>query len=342
MRSSMNAIYFLCLLSPILPCADAPAEGLEEARVMTVRGPIPAASLGKTLPHEHILCDFIGAEKTGKHRYDPKDVVELMRPRLREIKERGTTGFADCTPAYIGRDPEVLKRLAELEDIHILTNTGYYGAAGDKFLPPHAFTESADRLADRWAAEWRDGIEGTGIRPGFIKIGVDAGALSDVDRKLVVAAARAHLRTGLTVACHTGESRAAREVLEAMLSEGAAAAALIVVHADGIRPEERFGLAEAGAWVELDGVGGKPIEEHVKIIQGMLERKLAGRLLLSHDAGWYSVGAPDGGRDRVRPFTAIDDALLPALRKAGIEEATIEKLLVENPREAFAVRVRKR
>lgn len=340
----MNTIRLLYVLSSLLQAGAAPGEEkTEEARVMTVRGPIAAASLGKTLPHEHILCDFIGAEKTGKHRYDPKDVVALMRPRLHEIKERGTTGFADCTPAYIGRNPEVLKRLAELEGIHILTNTGYYGAAGDKFLPPHAFTETADQLADRWAAEWRDGIDGTGIRPGFIKIGVDPGPLSDIDRKLVEAAARTHLRTGLTVACHTGEGRAAREVLEEMLSEGAAAAALIVVHADGIRdPEDRFRLAEAGAWVELDAIGGKPIETHVKLVKGMLDRKLAGRLLLSHDAGWYSVDEPDGGKDKVRPFTALEDALLPALRKAGVEEATIEKLLVENPREAFILRVRKR
>jgi phosphotriesterase-related protein len=339
----MNALLFMYVICSLVQAGAAPEEKGEEARVMTVRGPIPAASLGKTLPHEHILCDFIGAEKTGKRRYDPKDVVALMRPRLHEVKERGYTGFADCTPAYIGRNAEVLKTLAELEDLHILTNTGYYGAAGDKFLPPHAFDETADQLADRWAAEWRDGIEGTGIRPGFIKIGVDSGPLSDVDRKLVEAAARTHLRTGLTIACHTGEGRAAREVLEETVAEGAAAAALIVVHADGIRgDEERFRLAEAGAWVELDAVGGKPIDAHVNLVKGMLERKLAGRLLLSHDAGWFSVDDPDGGKDRVRPFTALEDALLPALRKAGVEEAAIKKIVIENPCEAFAVRVRKR
>jgi phosphotriesterase-related protein len=336
----MKAIPLFCALSSLLG-ADPPPGKIEEARVMTVRGPIAPASLGKTLPHEHVLCDFIGAEKTGKHRYDPKEVVALMRPRLRELKERGYTGFADCTPAYIGRDAAVLKRLAEIEDLHIITNTGYYGAAGDKFLPPHAFTETADQLAGRWTAEWRDGIEGTGIRPGFLKIGVDPGPLSDVDRKLVEAAARTHLATGLTIACHTGEGRAAREVLEEVLAEGAAAAALIVVHADGIAAEERFRLAEAGAWVELDAVGGKPVEEHVKLVKGTIDRKLAGRLLLSHDAGWYSAGAPDGGKDKVRPFTALEDALLPALRKAGVEEVTITRIIVDNPREAFAIRVRR-
>ena len=75
----------------------------------------------------------------------------------------------------------LLRRLSRASKLHILTNTGYYGAANDKFLPPHAFTESADQLAARWIREAREGIDGTGIKPAFMKIGVDAGPLSDVD-----------------------------------------------------------------------------------------------------------------------------------------------------------------
>ena len=90
-----------------------------------------------------------------------------------------------------------------------MTNTGYYGAADDKFVPAHAYVETAGQLADRFIAESRDGIEGTGIRPGFLKVGVDRGQLSSIDRKLVVAAARCHLTTGLTIAAHTGDATAA-------------------------------------------------------------------------------------------------------------------------------------
>src|SRR5207302_7308011 len=100
------------------------------------------------------------------------------------------------TPAFIGRDPRVLAELSRRTGIHVLTNTGYYGAANDKFVPPHAFAESAEVLAARWIAEWHDGIDGTGVRPGFVKIGVDPAAgepprLSGIDAKLGRAAALA-------------------------------------------------------------------------------------------------------------------------------------------------------
>ncbi|MDW8030027.1 MAG: hypothetical protein RMK94_16740 [Armatimonadota bacterium] len=311
--------------------------------VMTVRGPIAATNFGRVLVHEHVMCDFIGADKTGRHRYEPEEVVKVMLPFLLAVKERGFLGFVDATPAYIGRDPLVLKRLSELTGLHILTNTGYYGAANDKFLPPHAFNETPDQLAARWVAEWREGIEGTGIKPGFIKIGVDPGPLSDIDRKLVQAAAKTHLQTGLTIACHTGEARAALEVLEVVKSEGVDPSALIIVHADSI-PDEQVHekLAKEGAWVEYDAVGAKPVKEHVRLIATMVRKGFTDSLLLSHDAGWYWVGEPGGGKDKIRPYTALMDELIPALKNAGIDETVLKKLLVDNPRKAFTIKVRKR
>jgi len=310
---------------------------------MTVKGPIAPTDFGKALVHEHVMCDFIGANETGRHRYNPEEVVKVMFPFLREVKERGFSGFVDATPAYIGRDPLVLMRLSELTGLYILTNTGYYGAANDKFLPSHAFRETPDQLASRWVTEWREGIDGTGIRPGFIKIGVDPGPLSDIDRKLVQAAARTHLQTGLTIACHTGEAKAALEVLEIVKSEGVDPSALIIVHADSIPNEQvHERLAREGAWVEYDAIGSKPIGEHVRLITAMVQKGFVDRLLLSHDAGWYWVGEPEGGKDKIRPYTALMDKLLPALKSAGINDAVLGKILVDNPRKAFTIKVRRR
>jgi predicted metal-dependent phosphotriesterase family hydrolase len=119
------------------------------------------------------------------------------------LKERGVTGFIDCTPAYIGRDPRVLKRLAQETGLHIVTNTGYYGGADDKFVPKHAYGATPDQLADLWVAEFVDGIEDTGVKPGFMKIGIDeikasSDRLSPIDEKLVRASARASRRTDLS------------------------------------------------------------------------------------------------------------------------------------------------
>ena len=126
------------------------ASASTEPLVQTVLGPVPASKLGFTLVHEHIMCDFIGAEQTGRHRWEVEAVVKRMMPVLEQLKARGVKGFIDCTPAFIGRDPRVLKRLAQETGLHIVTNTGYYGGAGDKFVPKHAYDETADQLASRW------------------------------------------------------------------------------------------------------------------------------------------------------------------------------------------------
>jgi predicted metal-dependent phosphotriesterase family hydrolase len=103
-----------------LPTSQAP-----DMFVQTVLGPIPASELGFTLVHEHVMCDFIGANQTNRHRWEVEAVVKRMLPLLRRLKERGVTGFIDCTAAYIGRDPRVLKQLAQETGLHIVTKTGY-------------------------------------------------------------------------------------------------------------------------------------------------------------------------------------------------------------------------
>jgi phosphotriesterase-related protein len=302
-------------------------------QIMTVRGPIPPGLFGMALPHEHVLVDFIGADKTGRHRYDPDDVFRVMLPYLKEAREQGWTGFVDCTPAYLARDPAVLRRISEASDLHILTNTGYYK---EPFLPPHAFTDSVDALADRWVREFEEGIDGTGIRPGFIKIAVNPGPLVPIQQKIVRAAARAHRRTGLTVASHTVAGVAALEELDLVEKEGMDPGRFIVVHADG-EPDREFHqkIARRGAWVEFDGVGGRPTAEHVAMILAFLERSGPDRLLLSHDAGWYNVGEPDGGRQR--GFTSLVSDLLPALRDRGVKEELLRQILTTNPARAYTV-----
>jgi predicted metal-dependent phosphotriesterase family hydrolase len=309
--------------------------------IQTVLGPVPAGEIGFTLPHEHVLCDFIGAEGTGTHRWDVDEVVKTMLPYLRQAKERGIRSFVDCTPAYIGRDVRILRRLAELTGLHILTNTGYYGAAGDKYVPKRVFTQSVDQLADQWVSEWERGIDGTGVKPGFLKIAVDPAAgnppkLSTIDEKLVRAAARASKRTGLAVACHTGQGAAALEEIRIFEEEKVDPARLIFVHADA-EPDQakHFEVAGRGAWVEYDGIGSRPIAEHVKLVTAMLA-KYSDLLLLSMDSGWYWAGEPGGGK--IRDYNALTDRFLPALRRAGATESIIKKLTVENPAKAFAVR----
>jgi phosphotriesterase-related protein len=309
-------------------------------RVMTVAGPIEPRRMGQTLPHEHVLVDFIGADKVTRDRYDADEVFRVVLPHLEAIRRQGVRTLVDCTPAYLGRDPALLRRLSEASGLHLVTNTGYYGANGGKHLPAHARTETADALAARWLREWREGIDDTGVRPGFIKIGTDAGPLPEVNRRLVRAAARAHLASGLTIASHTGDGRAAMEELDLLREEGVDPSAFIWVHAQNERdPTQHAKAAERGAWVEFDGVAPGSVERHVTLVRSLKARGHLGRVLLSHDAGWYHVGEPGGGA--FRPYTTLVADFLPALRAAGFGEQEDRRLSVDNPREAFTIRVRR-
>jgi phosphotriesterase-related protein len=315
------------------------AEDEVQHDVITVAGPRPAAQLGATLPHEHVLVDFIGADLVSPDRYDADEVVRVVLPHLQRLRELGCQSLVECTPAYLGRDPRLLKRLAEASGLQILTNTGYYGAGKGKFLPAHAHEETADQLAARWLAEWRDGIDGSGIRPGFIKIGMDAGQLTDVNRKLIQAAARTHKASGLTIAAHTGDGTAALEQLQVLNAEGVSPEAWIWVHAHIEKNTDiRVQVAKRGAWVEFDGISPDSLDRHVELVKNMRRHGLLQRVLISHDAGWYAVGEPVGGK--FRPYDTQFTEFLPRLRAAGFSDEEVKQLTVSNPAAAFGVRVR--
>ena len=155
--------------------------------IHTVRGPVQADALGVTLMHEHVLVDFAGATLVHPSRYDTDEAVALVLPHLRRLADHGCRTFVECTPSYLGRDPALLARLSEASGLNILTNTGYYGVQL-RYLPPQAFGETASGIARRWIGEWRRGIDGTSIKPAFMKISVSAAPLSPLDIRLLDAA----------------------------------------------------------------------------------------------------------------------------------------------------------
>src|SRR4030095_15324584 len=207
-----------CVFAGSLAFAKSPL--FRQNVIMTVNGEIPAAQLGFSLSHEHVLVDFVGADKVDPSRYDVTEVYNKAFPKLVAAKEKGCKTLIECTPAYLGRDVKLLQQLSKASELNILTNTGYYGAAGEKYLPAHAYKETAKQVAARWISEWKNGIDGSGIRPGFIKSGVDKFPLSEVQQKMVEAAAIALLAPGLTFGIHTGDGPAAMEEMRIFGSSG--------------------------------------------------------------------------------------------------------------------------
>ncbi len=305
-----------------------------EQRIQTVTGAVPAADLGRTLMHEHILVDFVGAAGWKPGRYDPEEAFALARPHLEELRAAGCRTLVEATPEHIGRDAALLRRLAETTDLRILTATGIYGAANQKFIPEFARAETAEQLAARWRREAEKGIGSTGIRPGLVKTGVNRAPLAEVERKLVRAAALAHQATGLVVASHTASGQAALEQLEIFAAAGAPARAFIWVHAQNEKDAAfHLQVARAGAWVEFDGIRESSLDWHLQCVQAMKQAGMLGRTLVSQDAGWYHVGEPNGGS--YRGYTLLFHEFVPGLKAAGFSVSEIDQLLAGNPARAL-------
>jgi len=300
-------------------------------RIRTVLGDIFPGKFGSALVHEHILVDFVGADKFSKERYDAKEVFTVMLPYLAEIRELGVTGFVDCTPAYMARDAQLLADLSEAAGIHVLTNTGLYK---EPYLPKHAFEYSADQLAELWIDEIKKGIEGTSVKAGFIKIAVNPGQIVSIQQKIVRAAARCSLSTGAAIACHTASGTAAMHLLRILCEEEADAGRLIVVHSDAEEDVEyHFQTARQGAWVEYDGLRPETAEKTLNLLRLMVDKGFEDQLLLSQDAGWYNVGEPKGGN--IQGYEYLVKGFVPLMQQKGFSQELVNKILVKNPARAF-------
>ncbi len=309
-------------------------------QIITVNGAIRPSQMGKILIHEHMLVDFVGADKISFDRWNRDEVAKMVLPYLLEVKKQGIKTILDCTPAFLGRDVQLLRFLSQKSNLQILTNTGYYGAVDNKYLPKWAFTETAEELADRWTTEFEKGIDDTDVRPGFIKIGVNPTHLSELHRKLIRAAGLTHLRTGMTICSHTGPAVAAFEEIEELQKIGVHPSAFVWVHAQNESNKNFYTkAAQLGAWVSLDGIGWGDWEKYATWIDLLKSNNLLHRVLISHDAGWYKPGEANGGN--FVGFTAIFEKLFPILRQKGFSEKDFDQLLIHNPAEAFKIRVRK-
>lgn len=317
-------------------------------QIMTVLGPIDSHLMGITLEHEHVTTDFIGAEIVKQPQYPAALGLGALLPYFKELKSYGVSTFIECTPKYIGRDVLLLKELSKQSDLHILTNTGYYAAVDKKYLPAHIYQETSEQLAKRWIEEWRNGIDGTGIKPGFIKLGVGKKHLDSIEQKIVTAGALTHLATGLKIAIHTGSAIASNDELDILKNNGVRANALIIVHAQNATSEEQIDLIKKGAWVSLDGINGTPesINKYMDFLLKLKNVNFLEKVLISHDDGWSVVKNENSeitferfGNRQEKPFSPIFEKLIPELKNQGFTQEEIDQLLIKNPAEAYKIEV---
>ena len=112
------------------------AVGLQSASsnaVQTVGGRVPAADLGVTLMHEHIVTDLRAPAERRSGDYDPADAFSSARPFLEALRVAGCQTLVEPTPIHIGRDVTTLQRLSAATGINIVCATGVYGSRSEVY-----------------------------------------------------------------------------------------------------------------------------------------------------------------------------------------------------------------
>jgi len=328
----INSILFLLIIS----CACTSSE--KRPLIQEIKGAYELASDKIWLTHEHVLVDFIGADSIQPNTWNHDSIIKEVIPYFEELKEFNVNYFVDATPNYLGRDVLLLEKIANKTGIRIITNTGLYGARNNKFIPQYALEMAVNDLAEMWINEYENGINKTSIKPGFIKIGVDnSDSLHTMHQKLVKAAALTHLKTGLTIASHTGKAMNLWPQLKILKEMGVSPESFIWVHAQSEDNNDNYlKAADMGCWISLDGLGWE-LEKHIEKLLFAKRNGILNRILISHDSGWYD---PQKENQTIKPFTNIFKRLYPELKSYGFTDDEFKLLISVNPSKAFTIEVR--
>ena len=305
--------------------------------IEAVGGAVAVEALGLILPHEHLFTDLRGPLAPDYARADPKAVARVMGSYLAAAHAVGVTALVECSTVGVGRNPAVLRHLAEVTPVHLVVPTGVYREA---FTPPSLREMSAEGLAEEWIRDLTKGIEGTEVRAGFIKIAMSDEGPTALEVRNLKAAALASRQTGAVVASHTVGGAVARREMEILESEGLALGRFIWAHAN-LEPDPAVHLeaARRGAYVAFDAVGAEwqlqsALVDYTLVL---IQAGYAEKILLSHDAGWYDPSRPDGRPESgIRGYTALVEEFIPALHARGVTDNLVHLITVTNPARAFA------
>jgi predicted metal-dependent phosphotriesterase family hydrolase len=304
------------------------------SQVRSVAGPVSPDALGFTLPHEHTGISLWHIQNRWDYwELTPNDTIVL--PELAAFKAAGGGTLVDLTLPGVGRDPARLRRYAEASGLNIVMGCGWYRTA---YYPLEARIDrrTVDDLADELVREFEDGVDGTGVRPGIIgEIGTDKPWLTALEERVHRAAARAARRTGMAISTHAVMSPVGLDQLRVFEEEGADPGRVIIGHADSYPVLGHYlEIVRRGANLEFDflGMSFTPMERHgesriVELIGELIARGHTDRILLSQDVCHNSQLKAYGGNGYVH----LLESFLPRLREAGVAEAAIQTITVDNP-----------
>ncbi|THV17412.1 aryldialkylphosphatase [Rhizobium rhizophilum] len=330
-------------------------------KVQTVSGFVDTGELGKTLMHEHILCDLTSKSKRvpaedevvitlenvfdvtyrpndypGNHRLQDVDIA------LREVGRYAGQGggtIVEMTTGGLEPDPLRLRRISEDTGVNIVLGAGFYT---EPYQDEQTLRLDAEQLGEIMVAQLTEGAWGTDVRCGIIgEIGC-SWPLTLFEMRSLQAAALAQRQTGASITVHPGRHpEAPGQILDILERAGADLTRTIIDHMERTYTsvEQVLALASRGCVVEYDFFG---IEQsrywlgqadlptdwmRIYDIRRLFEAGLGSNVVISQDICTRSRLQSYGGHGYGHIMTNV----IPLMRDRGFSPAEIDMLLVETP-----------
>ena len=269
--------------------------------------------------------------------------AEVAIEELQRFVEQGGRTVVDPTNLGIGRDPAALQRISRRTGLNIVMGAGFYLEPSH---PDYVKAMSIDDIARQIATDCGALGSPPAAAAGLIgEIGISKD-FTAAEEKVLRGAARASRLSGVPLSIHLpGWERLAHRVLDTIEQEGGDLRHTVLCHMnpsldDG--PYQRS-LADRGAFLEYDMIGmdyfyadqqaQSPCdEENAAALRRLIDDGYANSLLLSQDVFLKMMLTRYGGFG----YGYILKHFVPRLKRHGLDQAAIDRLLIDNPRRVFS------
>ncbi len=292
--------------------------------IRTALGDLDPEDLGRVDYHEHLFQ--VSPLLVG----DELDDEESSAREASLLRSSGFDAMIDATPLGLGRDAAAIARISAATGLHVVVSTGAHRQGHYREGHP-LLAASVDELASRFLGDLTDGCDGTHVRAGHLKTGIDYWSIPPFSRRVLEAAAVAHAATGAPVMVHLEHGSAGFEVLEVLGSLGVAARRVCLAHADrnpdpGLHAE----LAATGAFLGYDGAARHrehPDSALLDCLERVVQADGGTSILIGGDVARRSRYVAYGG---MPGLAYLGERFVPRLAEAVGQDAA-DRMLRDNP-----------
>lgn len=312
--------------------------------VRTVLGDVPAAELGITYAHEHLVID--GGRPVEREPEFLLNDVERLSTELRSAAAHGLRTAVDAMPADAGRNAGLLAELSRRSGVRIVAPTGLHH---DRYYGPSHWSARIDEdaLANLFVADIVEGIDAndysgpvvarTPHRAGIIKVAGSEGGPSARDARIFRAAAAAHLRTGAPILTHCEHGTGALEQVRLLGEHGVPPARVILSHVDKVVDRgyhrELLATGATAAYDQSFRWGDGP-NGTLTLLEQMAADGLADRIVLGMDAARSRYYRAYGGTPGLDYLLTGFSSLMAA---RGLDDAFRHRLFIDTPARVLAM-----